>query len=252
MARLTRDEIELLKKYRLSCEKIATQASIKGQALLTPEQLKLLVESKEIQVKINTEKPQVIGSMIMKRYAFLAALVLYSMSVINKGIDSSLSNLSLQTDEDDPIWLPSFYFENLEVTTPGKSRNEWRTSVVESLFKYNIAKIVSAISKEASISKMILWENTAIYIFWMYETIIAEGKFEEETMARIKEDFQFVVKDAPSDLFGRKSHNPLSQFYHPIQDEFRKRSTCCLFYFTAKNGDRCKTCPIECKQPAIN
>ncbi|TXC91159.1 hypothetical protein FS935_09675 [Metabacillus litoralis] len=252
MARLTTDEMEILKKYRLSCEKATTQSSITGQALVKPEQLQKLLESKEIQLKLNTSNHKVIGSMIMKRYAFLAALVLYAMSVYNKGINSSLANLSLQTDENDPIWLPSFYFEDLEVTTPEKSRNEWRATVVESLFKSNITKIVSAISREAKISKMILWENTAIYLFWMYESILEEGKYEEETLARIKEDFQFIVTKAPSDLFGRKGTNPLSKFYHPKKDDIRKRSTCCLFYLTSKNSDRCKTCPIECKQPENN
>ncbi|MBM7605850.1 ferric iron reductase protein FhuF [Metabacillus crassostreae] len=252
MARLTTDEMEMLKKYRLSCEKATPQSSITGQALLKPDHVQKLLASSEIQLKLNTSNHKVIGSMIMKRYAFLAALVLYTMSVYNKGINSSLANLSLQTDEKDPIWLPSFYFDNLEVTSPGKSRNEWRTGVIESLFTYNIAKIVSAISKEAKITKNILWENTAIYIFWMYESIIEEGKYEDEKLDRIKEDFQFVVENAPAELFGCKDTNPLSKFYHPKKDDIRKRSTCCLFYLTSKNSDRCKTCPIECKQPANN
>ncbi|WP_226669383.1 IucA/IucC family C-terminal-domain containing protein [Metabacillus litoralis] len=251
MAKLSKQEIESLKKYRLSCEKAPQLLRISGQDFLTSDRFQELISSKEIQLKLNTTKHPVIGSMIMKRYAFLAALVLYAMSVFNKGINSSISNISLQTDEEDPIWLPSFYFDDLEVTIPEEDRDSWRSSVVETLFKYNIANVVSSIAKEAKISKTILWENTAIYIFWMYETLLQEAELEEETLKRIQDDFDFVVQKAPAELFGVKGNHPILPYYHQKQEETRKRSTCCLFYFTSKNGDRCKTCPIECKQPTI-
>lgn len=248
MADLTKAEQETLEKYRLCWEKKSPYLMIEGPELLKEDRLKRLF-NEDLQKKLNTDKHQVLGSMLVKRYAFLAALVLYSMSVFNKGMNSSIDNLSLYTEEDDPIWLPSFHFANLEVTTPTSNRNEWRDKVLEALFKENIALMIAAISQVTRISKVILWENVAIYIFWMYESTLEDPNITEETKVGIQEDFSYVVLEAAPTLFGVKEKNPLGPFFHKKQNNVRKRSTCCLFYLTSKNDDRCITCPIECKRP---
>lgn len=245
MVELTKVEKQMLEKYRLCLEEKAPHLMIKGTELLIEDRL-IRLFNEELQKKLNTEKYQVIGSMLVKRYAFLAALVLYGMSVFNKGIDSSIGNLSLYTEEDDPIWLPSFYFASLEVTTPISNREEWREKVIEALFKDNIALMIATISKVSRIAKVILWENVAIYIYWMYESTLEDTSLSEESKKMIQEDFSYVVLEAPPHLFGVKAKNPLTQFFHEKQNNVRKRSTCCLFYLTSKNDDRCNTCPIEC------
>ena len=248
MAELTKAEKESLEKYRLCLQEISPLVLVKGPELLKEDRLIRLFND-DLQIKYNTDKQQVLGSMLVKSYAFLAALVLYSMSVFNKGINSSIDNLSLYTEEDDPFWLPSFHFANSEVTTPGSNRNEWRDEVLGALFKQNIALMITTISKVSRVAKVILWENVAIYIFWMYESTLEDPDITEETKARLREDFSYVVMEAGPHLFGVKSKNPLAPFLHEKQHEVRKRSTCCLFYLTSKNDDRCTTCPIECKSP---
>ncbi|WP_207975518.1 IucA/IucC family C-terminal-domain containing protein [Metabacillus bambusae] len=248
MARLTEIEINALKKYRLKTEAVAPSLTISGIDILLEERLNEIF-NKELHGKLNTDKYNVIGSMLVKRYAFIAALVLYAMSAFDKGIDSSIQNVSLQTDESDPLWLPSFYFDNLEVTTPGIDRIQWRTTVVQTLFLENIAKVITSISKQAKVAKAILWENIAVYIFWMYETLLQNDSFSQEQLVKIQEDFYYVIHDAPPQLFGTKARNPLSQYDRPKQNDVRLRKTCCLFYLTSKNDDRCTTCPIECIRP---
>ncbi|HZH60827.1 MAG TPA: IucA/IucC family C-terminal-domain containing protein [Metabacillus sp.] len=247
MAELTKEEQETLEKYRLCLKGKSPHLMIEGPELLKVDRLKRLF-NEDLQKKLNTDKHQVLGSMLVKRYAFLAALVLYSMSVFNKGINSSIENLSLYTEEDDPIWLPSFHFKNLEVTTSTSNRNEWREEVLEALFKQNIALMVATISRVTRISKVILWENVAIYIFWMYESTLEDPNIAEESKTRIEEDFSYIVLEAAPTLFGVKAKNPLAPFFHEKHNNVRKRSTCCLFYLTSKNDDRCNTCPIECKR----
>jgi ferric iron reductase protein FhuF len=247
MARLTEIEINALKKYRLNTETVVPSLTIKGVDLLSEERLNKIFKE-ELQGKLNTDKSNVIGSMLVKRYAFIAALVLYSMSAFDKGINGSIQNVSLQTDESDPLWLPSFYFDHLEVTTPEIDRTEWRTSVVQSLFLENIVKVITSISKQAKVAKTILWENIAVYIFWMYETLLQDDSFSQEQLVKIQEDFYYVIHDAPPQLFGTKALNPFSQYDLPKQNDVRMRKTCCLFYLTSKNDDRCTTCPIKCKR----
>jgi ferric iron reductase protein FhuF len=247
MAELSKKEIESLAKYRLSTEKSVTDHIINGVDLLNPVKLQELFEG-GLQIKLNTDNHRVIGSMLIKRYAFLASLALNAMSLFDKGINSAIHNIILQTDENDPLWLPKFYFEDQEVTIPAMNRVQWRKAVVQNLFMDNIEKVIMAISKEAKISKLILWENIAIYIFWMYETVLQDPSLPDDTAIQVRDDFQFVVMEAPPQLFGAKARNPLTQFYLPKQNDIRMRKTCCLFYLTSKNNDRCQTCPIECKK----
>ncbi|APH03766.1 IucA/IucC family C-terminal-domain containing protein [Bacillus weihaiensis] len=252
MVNLTQSEFEQLKKFRLSCENTTAHLAMNCLDLLEPEKLRVLIHDKNIQRKLNTSRKQVIGSMFMKRYAFVAALILYSMSAYNKGLNCSMENVSLLHNENDPIWLPHVYLKDLTVTIPdGSNRDQWRQTLVETLFKGHISPIISAVAKETKMSKTILWENTAIYIFWMYETLLQQ-ELNEDERAIINSDFQYVVLDAPPELFGWKGTNPLSRFFVEKVENVRKRSTCCLFYFTSKNGDRCKTCPIECNKPNNN
>lgn len=248
MAELTKEEKQILEKYRLCLHEISPNVMVKGSELLKEDQL-IRLFNEDLQIKYNTDKHQVLGSMLLKSYAFLGALVLYSMSIFNKGINSSIENLSLYTKEDDPFWLPSFRFTNTEVTTPASNRNEWRDEVLGALFKQNIARMITTISKVSRVAKVILWENVAVYIFWMYESTLEDPDLAEETKARIQEDFLYVVFEAAPHLFGVKAKNPLTPFLNEKQNNVRKRSTCCLFYLTSKNNDRCSTCPIECKSP---
>lgn len=245
MNTLTHTQIDSLRKYRLSTEKSRTFPTIAGVDLLDPERLTSLLKN-DLKMKLNTDKHNVLGSMLVKSYAFLAALVLYSMSIYNKGLDSSLQNLSIQTDDNDPFWLPSFYFENLDVTTPQSNRDEWRSEVLQTLFLENIAKVITVTSKQTRVSKMVLWENISGYIFWMYESSLQDTSLTKEQLQTLQEDFDYIITDAPPHVFGVKSRNPLTQFYRAKSND-QMRKTCCLFYLTSKSNNRCQNCPIACR-----
>ncbi|WNF33896.1 IucA/IucC family C-terminal-domain containing protein [Aeribacillus composti] len=245
MGKLTFDEIKVLSKFRYSEAKRATDSSIDMEELLKPEKLQLFL--KNIQPKFNAPL-YVAGSMFIKRYAFLAALALYTMTMFDKALKVDIKNLVLITDDEDPLWLPGFYFKSNEVTIAPQERKKWRDEMLTLLFKENITRLLQVVSTEAKISKWILWENVAIYIFWMYETLLNE-KQHEDKHEKIKEDFIYCVKEAKGELFGDFNRNPLKKFFGPktysdqYDDYIRKRKTCCLFYLTDDDGKKCRTCP---------
>ncbi|MDQ0229668.1 siderophore-iron reductase FhuF [Metabacillus malikii] len=243
MTMLTHTEIEALKKFRLSTEKAAKSRS--GVDFLSPEQLQAIFHE-DLADKLNTDKQHVIGSMLVKSYAFLAALILHAMSHYDKGINSSLEQVAVQTNDTGPFWLPSFYFHKLDVTLPNGDRDEWRSTIVSQLFRENISKVITAIAQYARLSKRILWENVATYIFWMYESLLEES-LSEERREIVRKDFHYVINEASADIFGETS-NPLTPFYVKKENNLRMRKTCCLFYLTSTNQDRCQNCPLVCKK----
>ena len=110
---------------------------------------------------------------------------------------------------------------------------------------------MDAISKSAKISKMILWENVAVYIFWLYEKILSQAE-DHEVKERAQEDFSFLIETAIGKLFGRYHSNPIAGFHtEPVYQEesdtyIRIRKTCCFSYLLKDKGSYCKTCPRTC------
>ncbi|MFC0270883.1 IucA/IucC family C-terminal-domain containing protein [Metabacillus herbersteinensis] len=249
MANLTENEIRILTQYRLGTEKDCPNLLIEGNHLLDSSRLQNVFE--ELSTKLNTSKVNVIGSMFVKRYAFLTALALYSMSVFNKALNTDLSNITLRLDPEDPLCLPSFHFQDLVIKDPSDDRHTWRDGVIRTLFKENVSRVIAAISAHTHVSRSVLWENVAIYIFWMYETLLDKEE-NSDVYEKLLQDFIYVVKEAPGALFGPFSTNPLTKYYHPKELEeltgqlIRKRSTCCLYYLMSDKQERCGTCPVQC------
>lgn len=250
MANLTENEVQSLTQYRLGTEKDRSHLLIEGIHLLDSSHLQKVFE--ELSPKLNTSKVNVIGSMFVKRYAFLTALSFYSMSVFNKALNTELSNITLRLDPDDPLCLPSFHFKDLEITEPSDDRHRWRDRMIRTLFKENISRVIEAISQHIHVSRFILWENIAIYIFWMYESLLDKEEENSGVYEGLLQDFIYVAKEAPGPLFGPYSANPLTRYYQPKKfDELtgqliRKRSTCCLYYLMSEKQERCVTCPVQC------
>lgn len=247
MDKLENKEIEELSKYRFAFSKHRSDLSVEMEELLEAETLQRFLFM--VQEKLNGPL-HAAGSLFIKRYAFLAALVLYAMTVFDKALNANIYNISLEIDDNDPFWQPRFYFKSQEIKKAPEDRKTWRDLILTSLFQNNISKLIQIISKEAKISKATLWENIAVYIFWMYETLLAESKH-ENIHEKMKEDFVYCVLQADGRLFGEYPKNPLAKFYGPKtyckQDNqyIRKRKTCCLFYLTNKESRRCSTCPKD-------
>jgi len=251
MVKLTIDELEQLKKYRLNVNKAAPKLSIECLDLLNEEKIKYFFN--QMQVYIQTDHKAALGSMFIKRYAFISVIALYSLSNLNKLLNVQLNNVTIYSYEDETNnnWLPFFHLKDITVKDIRQNRNKYRDELLKTLFKNNIDRVIQTVAKCAKVSKWVLWENVAIYIFWLYETLLEDPSVVEQK-ERINKDFLYIVQRADGKLFGQMNQNPLSRFYRPkaynekYQMEIRERMTCCLYYLTNKEGNRCKSCPCVC------
>ncbi|MFC4323559.1 siderophore-iron reductase FhuF [Litchfieldia salsa] len=250
--RLLAEEITELKQYRLGEAGDDNEFIVPLQELLLSENLAAFLS--KVQVKMNAPDLLVAASMFAKRYGFFAALSLYSMTVLNKRLATSLDNVSLDVNEEGDIWLPTFIFSDLKVELPeANNRNEWRETAIGAIFKENINPVIDQLAKVTKVSKQILWENVAIYIFWFYERMLEEHT-EDEVVKRIRDDFSYVVEEASGELFGEYRSNPLKKFYREkvsvpgSEQEVRIRTTCCLYYKTNEEQAKCISCPLQYKK----
>ncbi|MGO4949824.1 MULTISPECIES: IucA/IucC family C-terminal-domain containing protein [Paenibacillus] len=189
-------------------------------------------------------------SLFAKRYAYLIlASGLYAMSRFNKGLNYEITNGTIESSYQGEAWLPKARLTDWQTTSPeADQRGKWRDQVIEQMFAGNLAKVWQSLSKATRISRSVLWENTAIYVYWLYENKFAEGATPEEKQ-RVEEDFHYLIRDASAHLFG-ESRNPLKQFNTPKRataasdTPIRVRTTCCFYYLAADDPqDYCSTCP---------
>ncbi|MEH7384143.1 IucA/IucC family C-terminal-domain containing protein [Bacillus sp. JJ1521] len=250
---LLETEIEQLKEFRFSDRQFHSSFSSPMMELFKEEKIKLYLEN--VGRKISAPDNRVAASMFMKRYGFFAVLNLYAMTVLNKQLNVSLSNISLETSDEEKIWYwnPKFYFSDLQtVSAPSDTRDKWRDETIYAIFHDHIHEVLMTLTKHTGLSKKVLWENVAIYVYWLYESVLANPKFDDKRKI-IQDDFEYLVKKAEGNLFGAIAFNPLSRYfgikvYRPEYDShIRTRKTCCLYYKTTSSEDRCKTCPLNCK-----
>jgi ferric iron reductase protein FhuF len=251
---LQHDEVEQLKNYRLTEEAYPSDLSISVTELLNKIELNPFLQ--KLQDILTAPDLKVTASMIAKRYGFFAVLSLYSMTILNKRLNVKIENVSLENNEDKElsVWLPNFRLEDLEVLDTDLNREGWRDDYLGELFSEHIHELVLILSKETKITKLVLWENIAIYIFWLYDMLLEDERF-SNIKDRIKEDYLYVVEKAPGHLFGPYNKNPLARYFTPKtyfpehNKEIRVRKTCCFYYQTTVNqDDHCLTCPITCKR----
>ncbi|WP_442596033.1 IucA/IucC family C-terminal-domain containing protein [Neobacillus sp. D3-1R] len=189
---------------------------------------------------------KVAASMIIKRYAFFAAMSFFTMSHSDRALNVKTSNITLVSHYEDGNWLPKFYFKDLSFHPMQGDRKKWREQYVKDVFAHHIFLLIEKISKTAKISKLILWENIAVYLFWLYENVLESNAERKEI---VREDFNYLFFEAPGHLFGAYNHNPLSKYdskkiYHQQTEKYiRIRKTCCFSYKLEGSNKRCSICP---------
>ncbi|WP_144510862.1 IucA/IucC family C-terminal-domain containing protein [Bacillus sp. FJAT-22090] len=238
--------LDKLRKLRLTTEKKKSRLSIEVNALLDEQSLTNYLHILSDHIEASNNK--VAASLFVKRYAFLPVIYLYVMTVWNEKLDITYSNLSIQTEDNEKQWLPKFYFHHLRMESLEEDRESWRIDCIKNLFKEHISPVMELLSHTTKVSKLILWENIAIYIFWLYETVLSDDDIPVDIALRAKEDFYFLISEATGNLFGDYDVNPLTRYYYEVSnDEVRKRGTCCYSYLTS-NREYCSTCPKSCKK----
>ncbi|WP_342534119.1 IucA/IucC family C-terminal-domain containing protein [Lysinibacillus sp. FSL K6-0057] len=237
----------LLRDYRLTIEPaVDATYSICAQSLLDTEQA--LDYLQKIAHFFHSPSTLVTASLFAKRYSVLTmASAFYAMSRYDKGLQCGIENTWVEAEYAKP-WLPNIRLIDSTVSKPIEDREKWRDEVLREIFANNLAKVWQSLAKISKIPKSILWENTAIYVNWLYETKIREGASEQEKV-RIQEDYHYTVNLAPGTLFGERK-NPLTNYCGPkvtikeSEQPVRLRKTCCFYYHTSDEAnDYCISCP---------
>jgi ferric iron reductase protein FhuF len=237
-------DITTLLWFRLSEELNEEALSIEVDSLLSGEMENYI---RKVMVGIGAPNETVTASMIMKRYAFFAAMALFTMSHSDRRLNIRTSNVTLVSHYEEELWLPKFYLKDLGFETVSGDRQAWREQYVRDLFANHVYLLMDQLSKITKISKLILWENIAVYLFWLYESVLDESN--EERKKIMKEDFRYLFYEAPGSVFGAYHHNPLTKYdsekvYNPVTEKYiRYRKTCCFSYKLEGSHKRCSTCP---------
>ncbi|MEH7178980.1 IucA/IucC family C-terminal-domain containing protein [Neobacillus vireti] len=228
------NNLTTLQKYRL---RSTTEKSFTVGDLL--DKTYAIGFMKNLAAAIGAPSERTAASIFIKRYAFIAVISLFAMTTGNKKMNLSLDNIEMEEAERGKDWLPMISFKNSSIEEwNGEDRKEWRKNVYRELFAKNLYSLISHFEKTFKVSKLVLWENIAVYLFWLYET-----ELKEYENPNVKDDFRFLLMEAEGNLFGRYNHNPITKYYDEkkIEDEVRIRKTCCFTY--QLGSKRCKTCP---------
>ncbi len=251
--KLSEQEIYILKGMRLTDRKAESDLSIELSEVYKDDQ-RLVQYLQNIKQEIGSPNEKVSASIFIKRYAYLAVIYLFAMTAWNKRLNISIPNISIVSAKRDGLWLPNLYLKDLSFNEANRMhREEWRRESVAELFRDHFFPLINYLVKVTKISKFILWENIAVYIFWLYESVLTKS---EEITVRVRalDDLEFIMNDAPGALFGDYHENPLTKYYvKPISNtelnlEIRQRKTCCFSCKLEINPKRCKNCPQNCKK----
>ncbi|MCQ6561490.1 IucA/IucC family C-terminal-domain containing protein [Paenibacillus mendelii] len=247
---LKREEWEYFKnQLRMTTgESLERRYSISSQDLLDEQRCAAFLDG--LAPVLDSDSRKVTASLFAKRYAFLLICPsFYAMTMYGKSFDVSIGNCHVESNFVGESWRPNLRLDDWSMTQPADAgRQEWRDQIMKGIFVDHLAPIWASISKVARLPLSILWENTAIFVYALYEKRIADESSEEQKLRR-QEDFDYLVRDAPADLFGWKN-NPLAAYDSPkcsvegYDKPLRIRKTCCLYYKASDDGSYCGTCPL--------
>jgi ferric iron reductase protein FhuF len=231
---LLENNLSVLQKYRLTSTpgKTFTVANLLDHAYVVDFM-------KNLAYSIGAPTEKAAASIFIKRYAFIAVISLFAMSSGNKKLNLSLNNIEMEEAVRGKDWLPMISLKDSTIEEwNGNDRNEWRKNIYRELFADNIYPIIEHFEKTFKVSKLVLWENIAVYLFWLYET-----ELRDHENPNVQDDFRFLIEGTEGRLFGRYHNNPIQKYFSEkkFEDEVRIRKTCCFTY--QLGSKRCKTCP---------
>ena len=248
MNALTQEQWDTLKKYRFHREWDPAFTGEEASSFLGESDMKAYLTGRLS--AIGTDDLKVAASLFMKRYAFIAAMGLMVMTYWNKKLNLKPENLILVDGDKSGLWMPQFYLK-YEIVTEFTSTGE-KEEFIQSLFRDHLNGVIQSLKKATKLSNLILWENIAVYVFWIFENddvLLNEGMREFRD-----EQFRQLLSDENSHWFGQYHKNPLARYYsgkvivEAVTEKVRVRKTCC-FSYRLENGEqyRCKTCPQTCR-----
>lgn len=207
----------------------------------------LLIELTPI---IHSPSIKVTASLLSKRIAFLTtASCLYAMTIFDKGLNFSANNCYLDYNFNHRLWQSKMPLSDLTyICAPSDNRDEWRRNIIRQLFAENLTKLWQAFVNISKVNPRILWENTAVRVYLLYEKRIQNVQC-LHVKQRIINDFNFLLDPKNFDLFNM-GYNPLTRFNHTktyidsLDAEIRFRKSCCFYYQASDPIEYCSTCPL--------
>lgn len=199
---------------------------------------------------IGSPSRRISASLLGKRQSFLlTGACLYAMSAYDKGLQLSLDNTVIEYGHDDGLWSSSLVLRDLTTSRPPPGgRDAWREGMATQLFAGLLQPLWETFYRATGVSRRILWENTAVRVYSLYEKRLATLDC-AATRQRCAEDFRWLTEAAPAGVFGL-DYNPLAHFNRPftLLDEgaraVRFRRTCCFYYEASSPVEYCSTCPL--------
>ena len=246
MSTLTEQQWEILRKYRFH----ASAPALKGEeatSFLDGGKMKSYLSQRRS--LIGTDDLKVAASLFMKRYAFVAAMGLMTMTYWDKKLNLKPENLIMVDGEKNGLWMPQFHLKDASVTE--FTSLEEKKTFIQSIFRDHLDHVIQSIKHATKLSNLILWENIAVYVFWIFES--DDFLLNEGTGSGRDDQLRMLLSDENSPWFGNYHRNPLARYYSGKVNvegktvKMRVRKTCC-FSYRLENGEqyRCKTCPQTC------
>ncbi|MFC7365442.1 MULTISPECIES: IucA/IucC family C-terminal-domain containing protein [Bhargavaea] len=229
---LNKQEIEQLSRYRLKLD--AAGETVDYLSIADPEQLPDVLD--RLTRRLEAPNACVTASILTKRLAFYAVIHLYAMTVLGKRLRVDLREFKLVDESREELWLPVFDFGNFSIEEPVGSRTKWRAQIVEHVFGETLSPVIRRLKEQTRLKESIMWENTALYVHWIYNQISAIPDLRRLAM----DDLHYIFHEAPASAFGASVENPLTAFAGTAE---LGRSTCCLSYML-KTRNCCNGCPI--------
>lgn len=246
MNALTEEQWETLGRYRFHPSTAANQG-VDASTFCDVDEMRNYLS--RLRSMIGTDDLKVAASIFMKRYAFVAAMGLVAMTYWNKKVNVTPENLILVDEDKNGLWMPHFHLKDASVSE--FLSLEEKNVFIQSLFREHLDRVIQSLKKTTKLSNLILWENVAVYVFWIFEN--DDFLQNEGWKSRRDDQFRALLSNENRQWFGRYHQNPLARYYSRKvnvddgEEKVRVRKTCC-FSYRMENGEqyRCKTCPRTC------
>ncbi|WP_040676419.1 IucA/IucC family C-terminal-domain containing protein [Paenibacillus sanguinis] len=219
------------------------------------EQENCLIYLDELAARLGTDSRPIAASMLAKRYAALSAVpFFYALTCYDRALELPLHAVLLRVGEGAGVpWLKGLSVcGELFATSPaGRTRELWRLEAAERYLRLHLTPLWQALSRYSGLPETILWENTAVRIYSLYEKKLPAA-VGQVGAARIAEDLHFLLKELSAEAFGQR-RQPLAFFYgaegetgaapESESPQPRVRKTCCLYHRVSAKADFCTACP---------
>ncbi|SFM29121.1 hypothetical protein SAMN04488054_12912 [Salibacterium qingdaonense] len=194
----------------------------------------------KVQQKMQAPSLLTAASQFSKRYAWFVVQAAFSpMTLEGRKPLVTLGESQLVTDWSAEKWSPVF--------EPGGTLEASREEdMLREVFARHLTPIWRTLHAVSRVPMPILWENTAIRVFSLYEKKLNAAE-DAPAPEKLQRDLSSIVQEAPGGVFDT-SFNPLRPFYTSNFEnrrgaDVRVRQTCCFVYETDGGRSCCKVCP---------